>query len=182
MWRGQQWSVCVKFLAHLPCNAMRHQANSLVLYKGRESPEGKHRWCPVFCWLCGKQLPPSAKSQQFPRWDTGIISTWGQQVAQKHLLVQSRTRSVWQQLLCTEMMLSYSGCKGQDDASVIEVGSQSCCSECLMGQSQLNPRLCCNSGTTYSQASRTTYYLFFIIIFFCNVVFSPHIKCHCRNK
>lgn len=74
---------------------------------------------------------------------------------------QSRTRSARQRLLCTGTMLSYCGCKGQDDAPVTEAGSQSFCSKCLMGRSQFNPRLCCNSQTLYSQTSRTSYYIFF---------------------
>lgn len=65
---GQQRGVHVKFLARLPCNARRHQANSLAWYKGRDCLRGKDQWCPAFCrlWLHGKQLPPSAKSQPFP--------------------------------------------------------------------------------------------------------------------
>jgi len=63
---GQHWRVGVRFLAHLPCNSRRHQANSSALYKGRDCLKGKHRQCPAFCWLHGKQLSPSAKSQQFP--------------------------------------------------------------------------------------------------------------------
>lgn len=136
---GPQWSVGVKFLAHLPRNARRHQAHSSTLYKARDCLKGKHWQCPAFCWLRGKQLPPSAKSQQFPCmgeilalsvWDG---NKWHRSIclfrAKQDLRVSSSSAQSWYRELfwlqrCFKAVLT---APGRDGASVTEADLQELC-------------------------------------------------------
>lgn len=134
-------------------------------------------------------------------WEIGIISTRARRGTEASAC--SKQNKIWESIapLLRNDTVSYSGCTGaskqcllhvgRDEASEIEAGLQSCaapfCSECLMGQSLLNPRLWCNFQITSWDCLFWDFQDFmlqvgFFFFFFCKVVFSLLVKCHCRNK
>lgn len=157
---GQQRGVRVKFLARLPCNARRHQANSLAWYKGRDCLRGKDQWCPAFCrlWLHGKQLPPSSKSQPFPH--IGEI-----------LALSLLEGNKWHKSICLFEV--------KQDLRVCSSSTQKWSCEFFW----LNPRPCCGFQMSSWNCLCWDFQDYTLQLgFCCNFAFSPHVQCHCRNK
>lgn len=150
---GQRQREGVELLAHLPCNARRHWANSSALHKGRavwrantSFPLTPRTTAASFC---------TATTIPLHQWDNAIIRvTEQQQVPQQCLVVQSRISETVApcELFCLLWDFKAVLILGRGDASIVKAGLQDLCRTFLFWvfnrTTPFNPRICCNFQIT----------------------------------